>query len=627
MITVRGSATGPILRGSTGALARFAVDWVRVETIITPGDTDEQTIDDAVFEVSTPATVDYEAQAIIRPTHPDADVSQITWSTSDPSIATIDASGKVTRVADGYIRIIATDQHGATARSGLVHIYRESGVEAQTFVRWVDGSLAKAAADAIDSRIAEADPQTDMAIFTTQDHANGIYERNPDCWAADLDLTGISNYSSRNGQLGGGVMISRRDMLASEHWPRFRAGDTVRFVDDDGDPVDMTVDAVKDVGPANSSDAYATDYQVVTFDQDVPSGIKHYPVLPANWDDYIRHLSIGLPTFGTCQHEDAVVQDLVGLGTFAPHKVPTDAQRLAFYKPKIEFDSNKPGMLILDDEPVLVTLWTFGGAGSGPNIARLHDAINAAMTANGSPYQLTVADLSAWTNFAFRDVILSYNPVAYWPFDGDYVDVVGGLTATPVNGPLFAAGAVPNSPGSLSTASTARADVAHSDALNIGTGDDFCASLWVRFLDPPGSSTAYVIFKRSNGSHIAANPGWAMYVTPNGGTAVVSVTDGEHRAYGALSGATSWLVDGNWHHVLFGIDRAANRILMWVDGVSRINSAGLDDGLAAIDSLANAHDLVMCQVSAVIGIDEVAIYKTAPTLAMAQAIYAAGGGT
>src|SRR5690606_24100509 len=49
--------------------------------------------------------------------------------------------------------------------------------------------------------------------------------------------------------------------------------------------------------------------------------------------------------------------------------------------------------------------WTFGGAGSGPNIARLHDLINAAMTANGSPYQLTVADLSGWTNFAEPQVV------------------------------------------------------------------------------------------------------------------------------------------------------------------------------------------------------------------------------
>src|SRR5690606_36331630 len=170
--------------------------------------------------------------------------------------------------------------------------------------------LAKAAADAIDSRIADADPQTAMAIFSSQNHATATYVRNPDCWAADLDLTGISPYSSRNGQYGGGVMISPRDMLASEHWPRFRVGDTVRFVYGDGDAVDMTVDAVKDVGPANSSDGYATDYQVVTFDQDVPSGIKHYPVLPANWGDYIRHLSVGLPTFGTSQHEDALVQDL-----------------------------------------------------------------------------------------------------------------------------------------------------------------------------------------------------------------------------------------------------------------------------------------------------------------------------
>ncbi len=47
-------------------------------------------------------------------------------------------------------------------------------------------------------------------------------------------------------------------------------------------------------------------------------------------------------------------------------------------------------------KPVLTTLWTFGGAGSGPRIHAIADQIDAAMAANGSPYTLTKADLGGY---------------------------------------------------------------------------------------------------------------------------------------------------------------------------------------------------------------------------------------
>ena len=143
-----------------------------------------------------------------------------------PSIATIDASGRVTASATG-----------TSASSPLINTERRPGAGWSTFTvaaawgrrRLFDGRrdhFAKAAADAIDNPIADADPQTDMAIFTTQDHANGIYVRNPNCWAADLDLTGVSPWNSRSGALRAGVAISPRDVLTSEHYP-LQVGDTI----------------------------------------------------------------------------------------------------------------------------------------------------------------------------------------------------------------------------------------------------------------------------------------------------------------------------------------------------------------------------------------------------------------
>ena len=60
--------------------------------------------DDETFEITGPDTVE-QFKNIVLKTNADTDV---TWTSSDPSIATIDASGKVTGVAEGKVTITAT---------------------------------------------------------------------------------------------------------------------------------------------------------------------------------------------------------------------------------------------------------------------------------------------------------------------------------------------------------------------------------------------------------------------------------------------------------------------------------------------------------------------------------------
>lgn len=388
MIIRRGALTGITMRGGLGTLTRFAVDWERIETVITPGDTEEQTIDDAVFEVTTPATVDYEAQAIIRPTHPDADVSQITWSTSDESIATIDASGKVTRVSDGYIRIIATDQHGATARSGLVHIYRQSGVESQTFVRWADGSLAKAIADAIDEAIETGDPAAIMPMYTSGN------TRNPNCWAAELaDLSCIDRNKPNAAFIGtsGGYSYA----IQAGHYP----DGTDTYVAMDGTVASVTVADSRRVGP--TVPGYGPEIKIVRYSTALDA--KFVPALlpPANLNDYFRHLSIGVPLICTDQEKKALVADLNSLGTWATAKVPTDSRRLTFYESAITGDSGSPRFVPIDGRLMLITALTYGGAGSGPNYSQyLSEILDAIDDMGGDVEDFEIADLSGWTNFA-----------------------------------------------------------------------------------------------------------------------------------------------------------------------------------------------------------------------------------
>jgi hypothetical protein len=90
---------------------------------------------------------------------------------------------------------------------------------------------------------------------------------------------------------------------------------------------------------------------------------------------------------------------------------PKSANRLEFYESKISGDSGNPAFLILDlgngPELVLLTLWTFGGSGSGTFITPHITAINAMIATSdaqagngGTGYTLTEADLSGFTNFA-----------------------------------------------------------------------------------------------------------------------------------------------------------------------------------------------------------------------------------
>ena len=52
--------------------------------------------------------------------------------------------------------------------------------------------------------------------------------------------------------------------------------------------------------------------------------------------------------------------------------------------------------MIINNTAVLLTQWTFGGAGQGDEDAYYAPAINAAMTSLGGGYQLTEIDLTAF---------------------------------------------------------------------------------------------------------------------------------------------------------------------------------------------------------------------------------------
>jgi hypothetical protein len=141
---------------------------------------------------------------------------------------------------------------------------------------------------------------------------------------------------------------------------------------------------------------------VGVLDSDVPNTISFVKILPQNWNDYLPSLFslYRLPCLVLDQEEKALISELSSLSTTANFSAPNNSTRLAFFESIITGDSGNPAFLIIDDELVIITVWTFGGAGGGTSILFHKDAINTMMTTLGGGYSLTEIDLSEFTDYS-----------------------------------------------------------------------------------------------------------------------------------------------------------------------------------------------------------------------------------
>jgi hypothetical protein len=388
-------------RAFTTADADFDLVAVPRENLIASEDSTQFTEQDAMLEDHTPATVDHEHDVVLAPKTVDVFDQGLTFESLNSAVASVDAAGRVTRVADGETTIVVRAPR--ISRGVHVSVSREGGVTSRQFVGFVPGSLAAQCSAAVDSRLAGKSAASARAIYTTQNHGAGEYVRNVACWCGDIALTCLSPWNSDGGNCKAGTLVSPRHILFAEHY-LIATGATIRFVTADNQVVTRTMVARQNVGPANSADSYASDLCVGLLDSDVPETIAFAKIVPANVEDYLPGLQYRVPCLCLDQEEKALVGDLYSLDGRVMFRSPTDAKRAEFHEAKISGDSGNPAFLLIDTgegvEPVLVTTWTYGGAGQGPNVGNLNDEINAAMTALGGGYLLTPANLSGFPSYA-----------------------------------------------------------------------------------------------------------------------------------------------------------------------------------------------------------------------------------
>jgi hypothetical protein len=276
-----------------------------------------------------------------------------------------------------------------------------TGATADTYLSTTASTMRAQVETHIDTLLAGKTASVALPIFSTQNHAAGVYVRNASCWAAGVDLTPISPWNSSGGAYNAGILISPRHVLFATHYLP-ATGCTMRFVKADNTVVTRTLTAM--VSLSTTADYYP-DMTVGVLDSDVPAGIGFARVLPDNWASYLPTLATRpLPTVGTDQEEKLLVRELSTLtnppGARAVYAVPADQQRRAFYEDVISGDSGNPSCLIVGNQLVLLNLWTFGGAGQGTSVQAFRTALQSAMTTLGGGYTtLTNIDLSGFTSY------------------------------------------------------------------------------------------------------------------------------------------------------------------------------------------------------------------------------------
>lgn len=278
-----------------------------------------------------------------------------------------------------------------------------TGATTDVITGYATGSLRKHISDAIDTKLAGKTASSALPIFTTQDHANATYVRNANCWGADYvsALTALSPWNSVGGAQYAGILISPRHVLFATHWSA-PAGATIRFVTTDNTVVTRTISSIQAL---TQSQFLYPDLTIGKLDSDVPGTIAFARVLPSFTAKLPSLASYPVVCAATDQEEKLLVREVTSIPTstspyaLVTFRAPSDATRSAFYEDVVGGDSSNPAFMIINGQLVVLTCWTYGGAGSGSSVFAFKSAINTAMTSLGGGYTLTDADLSGFTSY------------------------------------------------------------------------------------------------------------------------------------------------------------------------------------------------------------------------------------
>lgn len=287
---------------------------------------------------------------------------------------------------------------------------------AETNWGWVDetpGTL-RAALSAPLEALAAAEGKSTSIWADTADLATTNAVRNPDFWAAAMDLTPVSTWCDHNGFTY--TAITRSHFLTARHCSP-SVGHAVTWYTADNTPVTRTISALATIG--------TNDCRLALLDSPLPESITPARIIRTNdWPKFVANLPNGWPVVsrrGQRGHRIAALHptryggrlvwydaDLAASWTDgnleSPLATTNSASSYSTFSrydgqsfPFIGGDSGSP-ILLWDGTQTIIAETLHYADGAGPNISLLAPAIEAQIQAWGGTTEthLYWADFSAW---------------------------------------------------------------------------------------------------------------------------------------------------------------------------------------------------------------------------------------
>lgn len=231
---------------------------------------------------------------------------------SNESVATVNATGKVSVVSSGVATISSTyyDQFGNSATSdNQVSVSIETGITVD-FIGHSATTLADSLGSDADILIDAASGVSACPRFSVKDFNGKSYTRNESFMLKGMNgLSSIAVWNSRQANRRGAIAITPRHILYAAHYP-FYTGDVVSFVPDVVGaiaPVDRTLLQAK-VDPLykGQTELQAYDFGVALLDSDLPVNIDTVKILPSDYKSHAgQYQLLGVPMFFFNQDEEA----------------------------------------------------------------------------------------------------------------------------------------------------------------------------------------------------------------------------------------------------------------------------------------------------------------------------------
>lgn len=224
-------------------------------------------------------------------------------------------------------------------------------------------------------------------------------ERNENCWAYGIDISGASPWNSSEWGLKAGTAISRRHIIFAHHY-QIPPGNTIKFIGTDNSTNIFTIVANKSLA--------GTDITIGLLSGDLPESVTPSYILPTDYGRFVGDAR-RLPMLFIDNEENARITDSNALPYQSKDSdglVPVDAKRRLYFDAVVSGDSGGPKYFVCGNTVILAcALHTYGtgASGRGPFVTFYRNRIQAVMDELCPGYTLRVFDMSTFRRLDNED--------------------------------------------------------------------------------------------------------------------------------------------------------------------------------------------------------------------------------